>query len=97
MKIVIPGGTGQIGAVLRRSLAAAGHQVVVLTRRPAGDGQVGWDGQTLGEWADVIDGSDIVINLAGRSVNCRYTKTNLTEMMQMQPRRGPVRLRCARR
>ena len=36
----------------------------------------------MGEWANVIDGSDVVVNLAGRSVNCRYTKTNLTEMMR---------------
>lgn len=35
MKVVIPGGTGQIGAVLGRSLRAAGHEVVVLTRRQA--------------------------------------------------------------
>jgi uncharacterized protein (TIGR01777 family) len=90
MKVVMPGGTGHIGAVLGRSLTAAGHEVVVLTRRPAGAGQVGWDGQTLGAWADVIDGSDVVINLAGRSVSCRYTKTNLTEMMQSRVRSARV-------
>lgn len=90
MKIVIPGGTGQIGAILNRSFAAAGHDVVVLTRRPARAGQVAWDGGTLGAWADVIDGSDVVINLAGRSVNCRYTKTNLTEMMHSRVRSARV-------
>src|SRR5215469_5829271 len=81
MKIVIPGGTGQVGTLLHRAFTAAGYDVVVLTRRPAGRGQVAWDGQTLGAWASVIDGSDVVINLAGRSVSCRYNKTNLTEMM----------------
>jgi uncharacterized protein (TIGR01777 family) len=35
-----------------------------------------WDGMTLGPWADVIDGADVVINLAGRSVNCRYNESN---------------------
>ncbi|MFI6007694.1 TIGR01777 family oxidoreductase [Streptomyces sp. NPDC051243] len=81
MKIVIPGGTGQVGAILNRALTAAGHDVVVLTRRPARGREVRWDGETLGPWAEVIDGSDIVINLAGRSVSCRYTAPNLQAMM----------------
>ena len=90
MKIVIPGGTGQVGAILSRALTAAGHDVVLLTRRPQGASQVAWDGQTLGPWASVIDGSDIVINLAGRSVSCRYTKANLTEMMHSRVRSARV-------
>ncbi|MFP3989467.1 DUF1731 domain-containing protein [Streptomyces sp. E11-3] len=81
MKIVLPGGTGQVGGVLRRALTAAGHEVVVLTRRPVRDGEIHWDGRTLGRWAEVIDGSDVVINLAGRSVSCRYTDENLRAMM----------------
>jgi uncharacterized protein (TIGR01777 family) len=81
MKIVIPGGTGQVGTVLTRALTAVGHEVVVLTRRPAGPGEVHWDGMTAGPWTGVIDGSDVVINLAGRSVNCRYTPARLRAMM----------------
>ncbi|MDX3310074.1 TIGR01777 family oxidoreductase [Streptomyces sp. NPDC054884] len=82
MKIVLPGGTGQVGTVLRRALTAAGHQVVVLSRQPAADrGEVGWDGRTLGPWTEEIDGSDVVVNLAGRSVSCRYTPANLKAMM----------------
>ncbi|MFD6434182.1 TIGR01777 family oxidoreductase [Streptomyces venezuelae] len=81
MKIVLPGGTGQVGGVLRRALTAAGHEVVVLTRRPGRDGEVAWDGRTLGPWAEAVDGSDVVINLAGRSVSCRYTEENLRAMM----------------
>lgn len=81
MKIVMPGGTGQVGTVLNRELTAAGHDVVVLSRRPRRESEVHWDGETLGPWAEVIDGSDIVINLAGRSVNCRYTAANLQAMM----------------
>ncbi|MFD7388452.1 TIGR01777 family oxidoreductase [Streptomyces sp. NPDC059852] len=86
MKIVIPGGTGQVGAILNRALTAAGHEVVVLTRRPARAGQVGWDGTTLGPWAAEIDGSDVVVNLAGRSVSCRYTAPNLKAMMDSRVR-----------
>lgn len=81
MKIVIPGGTGQVGTVLKRAWTAAGHDVVVLTRRPARHGEVHWDGATPGEWVEEIDGSDVVVNLAGRSVNCRYTPANLRAMM----------------
>ncbi|MFJ8959186.1 TIGR01777 family oxidoreductase [Lentzea sp. NPDC102401] len=78
MKIVIPGGTGQVGGVLTRALRAAGHDVVIISRNAG----VRWDGHTLGRWADEIDGADVVINLAGRSVSCRYTAENLRQMMR---------------
>ncbi|MFI7419838.1 TIGR01777 family oxidoreductase [Nonomuraea sp. NPDC049684] len=86
MKTVISGGTGQVGEILRRALTSAGHEVVVLTRRPSRQGEVAWDGETLGAWAREIDGSDLVINLAGRSVNCRYTPANLRAMMDSRVR-----------
>ena len=50
MKIVVPGGTGQVGTVLRRALTVAGHEVVVLTRSPSGPGETAWDGRTPGAW-----------------------------------------------
>jgi uncharacterized protein (TIGR01777 family) len=82
MKIVIPGGTGQVGHVLVKTLLARGDEVVVLSRGGASAARVvEWDGRTLGSWASVIDGADVVINLAGRSVNCRYTDANLKAMM----------------
>lgn len=82
MKIVIPGGTGFVGAVLRRHLVARGHEVVVLSRRASDDpGVVAWDGRRLGDWARQLDGADVVINLAGRSVDCRYSEAHLHEMM----------------
>jgi uncharacterized protein len=81
MKVVLPGGTGQIGAILRRALTGSGHDVTVLTRHPVREHEAGWDGVTLGPWAALIDGSDLVVNLAGRSVNCRYTPANLQAMM----------------
>jgi uncharacterized protein (TIGR01777 family) len=81
MKIVLPGGTGQVGMILDRALTAAGHEVTVVTRRPVRAHDIGWDGVTLGRWAAAIDGCDVVINLAGRSVSCRYTAENLRAMM----------------
>uniref|UniRef100_A0AAU2VDP3 TIGR01777 family oxidoreductase n=1 Tax=Streptomyces sp. NBC_00003 TaxID=2903608 RepID=A0AAU2VDP3_9ACTN len=90
MKIVIPGGTGQVGAILDRALTAAGHDVVILTRRPRREREVGWDGETLGAWAEAVDGSDVVINLAGRSVSCRYTEANLRAMMDSRVRSAQI-------
>lgn len=85
MKIVIPGGTGHIGSLLARRFGADGHEVVVLSRSrsPRTPARVvPWDGQTEGGWVGEIDGADVVVNLAGRSVNCRYNKRNLTEMLR---------------
>ena len=85
MKVVIPGGTGQVGGILRRALSAHGHEVVVLSRHPSalepGIRHVAWDGRTLGPWQAEIDGADAVVNLAGRTVSCRYTPENLRQMM----------------
>ncbi|MER5646374.1 DUF1731 domain-containing protein [Streptosporangium sp. NPDC002524] len=85
MKIVIPGGTGHLGLLLAGALGRAGHEVVVVSRRAdtrvPGARTVPWDGRSAGEWAAEVDGADAVINLAGRSVNCRYTASNLREMM----------------
>lgn len=89
MKIVIPGGSGQVGSFLTRALVDSGHQVVVLTRSQVGGERdagasvrhVFWDGKTLGPWSAEIDGADAVINLAGRSVNCRYNARHRREIM----------------
>lgn len=81
MKIILPGGSGHVGAVLAREFRAKGHDVVVLSRQKNGQQFLYWDGRTLGDWARVIDGADVVINLAGRSVDCRYTAANLKAML----------------
>ena len=83
MKVVIPGGTGAVGSVLSRALAAGGHEVVVLSRNAAARGArtVPWDARTVGAWARELDGADAVVNLAGRSVSCRYTRENLAAML----------------
>lgn len=79
--IVLAGGTGQIGALLRRRARARGDDVLVLTRHPKESWELAWDGRTLGAWAEAISGASAVVNLAGRTVNCRYTKNNLAEML----------------
>ncbi|HZO52852.1 MAG TPA: TIGR01777 family oxidoreductase [Bryobacteraceae bacterium] len=70
-KIVIPGGSGQVGRMLARHFRAQGHEVRVLSR-----GEGSWDGRTVGDWVREVEASDVCINLAGRSVNCRYTEAN---------------------
>jgi len=84
MKVVIPGGSGQVGTILARAFHRGGHAVVVLSRRPQpGPWRVvAWNGATLGDWQREIDGCDVVINLAGRSVNCRYTAANREEILR---------------
>jgi hypothetical protein len=78
LRIVIPGGSGQVGHVLARYFQQAGHHVTILTRGPytAPWQTVHWDGEHIGPWAETLEGADICINLAGRSVNCRYTSRN---------------------
>jgi len=78
MKIILPGGSGQIGTILARALFKDGHEALVLSRQPknAPWRTVAWDAETLGDWAAEFEGADAVINLAGRSVNCRYNAEN---------------------
>lgn len=79
-KIVIPGGTGFIGQVMAKHFATQGDEVIVLTRgnseQKDGVQYVQWDGKTLGGWANTFEGADAIINMAGRTVNCRYNEKN---------------------
>lgn len=81
MRILIPGGSGQVGTILAWHLHSVGHNVTVLSRAPQAQGAhpwrtLPWDGLTPGPWAAEIDRSDAVIHLSGRSVNCRYNAAN---------------------
>jgi len=78
LRIVIPGGSGQLGQVLARHFQERGHHVTVLTRGPytAPWQTVHWDGEEPGPWTEYLEGADVCINLAGRSVNCRYDAAN---------------------
>jgi len=79
-KIVLAGGTGFIGQLLIDHWKEDPIDIVVLSRKLYPDhGRVRyavWDGETIGEWARELDGADVLINLAGKSVDCRYTEHN---------------------
>jgi uncharacterized protein (TIGR01777 family) len=83
LKIVLAGGTGQVGTILARAYHARGNDVVVLSRTPhaAPWRTVAWDAKTLGPWTSELDDADVVVGLAGRSVNCRYTPANREAIM----------------
>ncbi len=88
MKIIIAGGTGQVGTMLARRFHDRGDEVTVLSRKPTETvwPSIIWDAETLGEWNREIDGADIVINLAGRNVNCRYTNANRQQILNSRVR-----------
>lgn len=66
MKLIITGGSGYCGRLLTAFFTDRGDEVVVVSRQNGG-----WE-----QLAELFDGADVVINLAGRSVNCRYTADN---------------------
>ncbi len=82
LRIAIPGGTGQIGQILARHFHEQGHSVTVIARHPRSTEwrSVAWNGYDLGDWTQAIDGADVVINLAGHTVNCRYNAANRREI-----------------
>lgn len=92
LRIVIPGGSGQIGQLLARYFQVRGHRVIVLTRGPytANWQTVHWDGAHPGPWVEALEGADVCIHLSGRSVNCRATEANRRELYDS--RIGPTRL-----
>src|ERR1700722_7236566 len=79
-RIILAGGSGFLGKALAEKFVARGDEVIVLTRAPQnrtdGAKEIAWDAKSPGNWTKWIDGAEIVINLAGKSVDCRYTDAN---------------------
>lgn len=79
-RIILAGGTGFLGRTLTRHFQKSGHAITVLTRSPKTTAhdirEIAWDACSPGNWAQELEGADAVINLVGRSVNCRYNERN---------------------
>ncbi|PAW83664.1 MAG: TIGR01777 family protein [Pedosphaera sp. Tous-C6FEB] len=78
-RLILAGGTGFLGQALAKHFQSLGWEVVVITRNPQAGRtarEVRWDAETLGDWARELDGAAAVVNLTGRSVDCRYTEAN---------------------
>lgn len=83
-KIILAGGSGFLGDILIKHFQSQ-FQIVVLTRQPnqmrANVHMINWDATTLNGWEKELEGCYAVINLTGKSVNCRYTETNKQEIL----------------
>lgn len=75
-KILIPGGTGFLGQLLETYFSKNGDEVRILTRHPKRANEIYWDAREMGDWIAEIEWADVVINLTGKSVDCRYTEEN---------------------
>jgi uncharacterized protein len=84
-KIVLAGGNGYLGSVLANYYRDRADEIIILSRKPkAQSGNIKtllWDGQTEGDWTSQLEGADLLINLCGKNVNCRYTQANRDEIV----------------
>ena len=80
MKIIIAAGTGFLGKNLEKYFTEKGNQVYILTRNPKRKNEIFWDAKSIGKWKNSLENADVIINLAGKSVDCRYTEKNKKEI-----------------
>jgi uncharacterized protein (TIGR01777 family) len=84
-RIILAGGGGFLGTLLAKKFVADGCEVIVLTRSPKtrsdGAKEIFWDAKTLSDWTRLVDGADVVFNLTGKSVDCRYDEKNRREII----------------
>jgi uncharacterized protein len=85
-KIVLAGGSGFLGRALASHFQEAGYAITILTRAPKaarnGIREILWDAHMPGEWTRELEDATAVINLTGRSVNCRYHTQNRKEILE---------------
>ena len=85
--VMIAGGTGHIGSSLAKRLVMEGYNVNILTRNAPKNkatslNYIYWDGENIGSWTERLNETDIVINLCGKSVDCRYTESNKLKLIR---------------
>lgn len=84
-KIILAGGNGYLGNVLVGYYRNIAEEIIILSRKDIpGNGNVRtivWNGIDEGELASELEGAELLINLCGKNVNCRYTEKNKTEII----------------
>ncbi|MCB9195890.1 MAG: TIGR01777 family protein [Flavobacteriales bacterium] len=75
-KLIIAGGTGFLGKEISKYYLNKGYTVKILTRTPKEDIDIYWDGKSIGQWQYELENATLLINLSGKSVDCRYTAEN---------------------
>ncbi|MNK19692.1 Epimerase family protein [compost metagenome] len=84
-KIILAGGNGYLGGVLAQYYRNLATEIIILSRKPAPiDGNVKtivWNGLDEGEWESTLEDADLLVNLCGKNVNCRYTEKNRKEII----------------
>lgn len=83
-RLILAGGSGFLGQALAKHFQTLGWDVVVLTRTPQANRaarEVRWDAEKPGEWVRELEGAAAVVNLTGRSVDCRYTAKNRHDIL----------------
>jgi uncharacterized protein len=84
-KIILAGGNGYLGNVLTNYYKGLADEIIILSRKPQNQTDniktLVWDGQTEGAWITELEGADLLVNLCGKNVNCRYTQANRDEII----------------
>ncbi|WP_044399816.1 TIGR01777 family oxidoreductase [Lacinutrix sp. Hel_I_90] len=78
--IIIAGGSGFLGQVLETFFTKKQYAVKILTRNPKRNNDIYWNAKDLGDWTNQLENTVAVINLTGKSVDCRYTEENKKEI-----------------
>ncbi len=83
-KIILAGANGYMGSVFTDYYKDIAAEIVILSRKPEAPNRnirtLVWDGKTEGDWAKQLEGADLLNNLCGKNVNCRYTEKNKAEI-----------------
>jgi uncharacterized protein (TIGR01777 family) len=80
MKIIIAGGSGFLGKALESHFK--NHEVWILTRNPKRPNEILWNAKNLGDWTESLEKADVLINMTGKSVDCRYNDKNRAEILR---------------
>lgn len=83
-RVVIAGGSGFLGLSLAEYLSSRNAEVTILSRNKSQTDYRHelWDARTTGKWCDCLEKADVLINLAGRTVNCIKTPDHKDEILR---------------